>query len=232
MAVSSDQINGLIDANLPDATDRRNKASTVRTLLKMVTNWVRDAVNNNLSSWLRVGDNLPGGNGDTVYHTGKLLVGRTSDDGRGVLQVTGSISSSLPNLADIDSGAAVVILGDGFGFDPRLLMLGGLADGTGFIRSTTSSSSGSVAKLAFYIANIEVMKIINNGNVGIGLSLPTERLHVAGNMQVDGFIRAGSGNKAFKITGVKSGSGLTLKTGRYLELTLEDGTIVKVAEVN
>ena len=52
------------------------------------------------------------------------------------------------------------------------------------------------------------------------------------NVLVSGFIRAGSGNRPFKLTGVKPASGLTLKTSRYLELLLDDGTIVKVAEVN
>lgn len=52
------------------------------------------------------------------------------------------------------------------------------------------------------------------------------------NVYTTGFVRTGATSKGFKITGVKTGTGLTLKTGRYLELLLDDGTTVKVAEVN
>ena len=45
MAIDSTQIEGLIDSNLPDATDRRNKPGTVRQLLKLIVRFVRDSMN-------------------------------------------------------------------------------------------------------------------------------------------------------------------------------------------
>lgn len=80
----------------------------------------------------------------------------------------------------------------------------------------------------------QLMFLSGNGDLLIGSSVgvATEKLQVQGNIQADGFVRAGAGNAPFKLTGVKSASGLSLKAGRYLELTLQDGTIVKVAEVN
>lgn len=46
--------------------------------------------------------------------------------------------------------------------------------------------------LRLMVDGAERMRILNNGNVGIGTDAPTERLHVAGNARVDGHIRSGS----------------------------------------
>lgn len=80
----------------------------------------------------------------------------------------------------------------------------------------------------------QLVFITGNGDMLIGTTVgpPVEKLQVMGNIQVDGYVRAGGNNMAFKLTGVKSASNLSLKTGRYLELLLQDGTVVKVAEVN
>lgn len=43
-------------------------------------------------------------------------------------------------------------------------------------------------KLTFGTNNTEAMHLLTNGNFGIGLAVPTQRLHVAGNEQVDGDI--------------------------------------------
>ncbi|UHG93326.1 hypothetical protein [Spirosoma oryzicola] len=71
MAIDSTGIESQIDSNLPDNTKRRNDASVVRFILKTVVRWVRDAANNNLSTWFKISDGTPGGaNSDGVYRTG------------------------------------------------------------------------------------------------------------------------------------------------------------------
>ena len=71
MAIDSAPLESQIDSNLPDNITRQNKAGVVRYVLKIVVRWVRDAVNGNLTTWLRDSDNQPGGaNADGVYRTG------------------------------------------------------------------------------------------------------------------------------------------------------------------
>jgi hypothetical protein len=53
------------------------------------------------------------------------------------------------------------------------------------------------------------------------------------NVTVNGWLHAGGSNTpGFKLNGVRNGSNLSLKTGRYVELQFEDGTTIKLAEVN
>lgn len=71
MPIDSTGIESQIDSNLPDNTSRLNGASVIRFILKIAVRWVRDAINNNLSTWLRTSDSQPGGaNADSVYRTG------------------------------------------------------------------------------------------------------------------------------------------------------------------
>ncbi len=82
MPIDSTGIESQIDSNLPDNNSRQNGAAVVRAILKTVVRWVRDAVNNNLSTWLRISDKQPGGaNGDAVYRTGKSVFGRDYSNG-------------------------------------------------------------------------------------------------------------------------------------------------------
>ena len=86
MAVPDDtNLINLINSNLPDATPGRQRvgtASFVRAVLIALVNWVKAGMTNTISTWQRLPDNQPGGSQtETIYHTGKVIVGRTYDDG-------------------------------------------------------------------------------------------------------------------------------------------------------
>ncbi|GAB3802989.1 hypothetical protein GCM10028819_32200 [Spirosoma humi] len=98
--LDSSQVENQIDSDLADNTTRQIKPATLRSILKTAVRWVRDAVNNNLSTWYRVSDGLPGGaNADNVYHTGKVIVGATADDQSGAnLQAPSANFTTLNGL--------------------------------------------------------------------------------------------------------------------------------------
>ncbi len=54
----------------------------------------------------------------------------------------------------------------------------------------------------------------------------------AGALAVRGMLRTGAASKAFQVTSVKPGSGLTVNTSQFLEIKLEDGTNWKVPTFN
>ncbi|MEW5425203.1 shufflon system plasmid conjugative transfer pilus tip adhesin PilV [Amorphus sp. 3PC139-8] len=60
------------------------------------------------------------------------------------------------------------------------------SDGDYFIHSRLNSY------LRLMVNGTERLRILNNGNVGIGTGAPTERLHVAGGARIDGHIQSGS----------------------------------------
>ena len=91
MAADGTSIKNDIDNDLANKGYRGVRVISVITALKRVVDWVTGAVNGNLSTWLRVGDNQPGGaNTDSVYHIGKMIVGATADDQSGALLQTPS----------------------------------------------------------------------------------------------------------------------------------------------
>ncbi|GAB3803378.1 hypothetical protein GCM10028819_33190 [Spirosoma humi] len=100
MALDGTSIKNDIDNDLANKGYRGVRVTGVITALKRVIDWVTGAVNGNLSTWLRIGDNQPGGaNTDNVYHMGKLVVGTTVDDGSGaVLQAPNANFATLNGL--------------------------------------------------------------------------------------------------------------------------------------
>ena len=93
MPISSTQIDAAIDQNLPDNDNRRNRANTVRGLLKVLTAWVRDAINANLLTFLREGSTTePPTNAQNAYRTGRTFFGRSTDDGTGAAAQLSSVS--------------------------------------------------------------------------------------------------------------------------------------------
>lgn len=98
--LDSSQVENQIETDLFDNTTRQIKPATIRSILRTVVRWVRDAVNNNLSTWYRVSDGQPGGaNGDAVYHVGKMIVGATADDQSGaILQAPSANFTTLNGL--------------------------------------------------------------------------------------------------------------------------------------
>lgn len=97
MPLDDTQLKGLVDSNLPDATptqQRRITAPVMRYVLKTLIDWVKGAA----YSWLRVGDNVPtASQSDTIYHTGKVIVGATADDQSGALLQAPSANISTIN---------------------------------------------------------------------------------------------------------------------------------------
>ncbi|MBI5098907.1 MAG: hypothetical protein HZB30_06675 [Nitrospirae bacterium] len=62
------------------------------------------------------------------------------------------------------------------------------------IKMTTNGNimfvSNENGRMGFFNTSSERMSILNNGNVGIGTTTPSKKLHVAGDIQVDGNINA------------------------------------------
>jgi len=90
-------------------------------------------------------------------------------------------SSAQPAFIRVDMTGS----GDG---SPNAILLG--ADGpnfsgTGFI-DTTQAGVAAATPLSFRIGGNEKVRISPNGNVGIGTTAPQERLHVGGNLTLDG----------------------------------------------
>ncbi|MGF7217489.1 hypothetical protein GGR92_003663 [Spirosoma lacussanchae] len=80
-------LKALIDTNLADSPPgqpRSIKPAILRFTLKTLIDWTKTAINGATNAWLRVGDNQPTGvSTDTIYHRGKVIAGRMTDDGSG-----------------------------------------------------------------------------------------------------------------------------------------------------
>lgn len=87
-------LKNLVNSNLPDSPlgqPRKITPGILRFVINSLIDWVKLGINNNLTTWLRVGDNQPGGaNTDNVYHIGKVVVGATADDQSGAALQTPS----------------------------------------------------------------------------------------------------------------------------------------------
>lgn len=126
----------------------------------------------------------------------------------------------------------------------------GVNDGKLQYRVDTTSAIHAFYAGTSPVTSQELMRIQGNGNVGIGIAAPTERLHVVGNALIQGEIQAGSlaaptsvrtygyfinyfmsALRAFRIGGATTTTGLTLKTTQYVSIEI-DGTTYKLALVN
>ncbi|WP_375445737.1 hypothetical protein [uncultured Fibrella sp.] len=109
MASTTEQIDGLIDSNLPDNNTRSNKALTVRTLLKLITSWVRDQVNATTTTWLRPGTNMAGTNSEAVYRTGQI------ETRGGIIALTRQNSTAAMAMLEIGPSSAMQVTGGAAG---------------------------------------------------------------------------------------------------------------------
>ncbi|WP_020603127.1 hypothetical protein [Spirosoma spitsbergense] len=80
-------LKNIINSNLvdsPPGQPRRNTATTLRAVIFALIDWVKSAVTGATYSWLRTTDGQPSGNqADTIYHIGKVVAGRTTENGTG-----------------------------------------------------------------------------------------------------------------------------------------------------
>jgi hypothetical protein len=116
------QIKSTINSNLqdsPPAQPRRITAAFLRATLFSLVDWVKAAITGATYAWLRVGDNVPTANqADTIYHQGKVVVGRATDNGSGAtLQAR---SAHFDTINDQAAGPITVIPQPGDGLpSPR-----------------------------------------------------------------------------------------------------------------
>jgi hypothetical protein len=74
---------------------------------------------------------------------------------------------------------------------------------------TTGAFLAGVSNLALTTAGVERLRIISNGNVGIAIAAPTEKLHVSGNAILTGTLSAG----ATTVASLNAGSGSISNSG-------------------
>ncbi|MVM36132.1 hypothetical protein GO755_39335 [Spirosoma sp. HMF4905] len=107
-------LKALINSNIPDANPglpRRGTAAFVRAALFTLIDWVKTAINGNLTTWLRTSDNQPGGsNADAIYRAGKISLTGSLDtkvqSTAATMAATALYQSALQVQGSIGSGPA------------------------------------------------------------------------------------------------------------------------------
>lgn len=133
MPLTLAQINQLIDDSIKDSPARNIKPLTVRTLLKALMAWAPEAA---LSAWFKLGTSTPSLNAtDTVYHTGKVIVGSNTDDtSNAALQVNGNLRARNGITAHTNSTAVGVAMAAlPFGTQAALQVMGNQANMAAFL---------------------------------------------------------------------------------------------------
>ncbi|WP_419168561.1 tail fiber domain-containing protein [Halobacteriovorax sp.] len=106
-----------------------------------------------------------------------------------VNSITGSSTATFGVLTASDrvvaTGASNEVVFKG-GTDDNFEILVDDSTGIHLGNINTGGSVTSALPISFYTDDAERMKIMGTGNVGIGSAAPTERLHVVGNLRVEG----------------------------------------------
>jgi hypothetical protein len=142
------------------------------------------------ADWHEVGTSNPPDNiNDNIFTNGNVGIGTINPANR--LDVVGGTSASVNRLMTIRSNFTTANTGTGLAL---INSTSGISNVGSEFESVTTNASG-LSHLRFKVhggggpngALLERMRILGNGNVGIGTDTPLDRLHIAGNIRmVDG----------------------------------------------
>jgi hypothetical protein len=137
-----------------------------------------------------------------LYNTGNVGIGTTNPNKN--LEVSQATDGAVIRISSTKNDASHSIGGvqGSLEFYSADASVGGSSSGAGVrtsINSVVTSAAGPWNDLTFNTtgtdgSNVERMRILNNGNVGIGTTDPLEKLHVVGNIRNSAL--AGTGNRA------------------------------------
>jgi hypothetical protein len=103
------------------------------------------------------------------------------------------------------------------------------------VKLCTSPSRLTLAALLLLPALMsaeDALTVLPSGNVGIGTTSPSERLHVIGNARVDGSLGIASSTSGDSLIGADHGKGyLSFGTGQFLVVRTHDATTGEYAEI-
>jgi len=128
----------------------------------------------------------------TINHIGNIGIGTTTP--HYLLETAGFVKASLSN-----TNPSGVIIGAPYSEQPRIGF--NASDDSMRFKIQINALNAPSERLAFYAGPVgstatnETMSINGTGNVGIGTTSPTRKLHIAGDVQIDGSLYFGSSSQ-------------------------------------
>jgi hypothetical protein len=136
---------------------------------------------------------LTGGNtftGNQIVTTGSVGIGTTTPGKQ--LELSGSVAG-VPAGGSIDSSVLFRVLNTATDGTESSADVAGIGFGNNSTREAIVGASYGYDFLDFYVAGVltsPAMRILGNGNLGIGTNAPAAKLEVNGNAQIDGTVAA------------------------------------------